>query len=246
MGSVFSRNVKSVSRRRKLAVESLEDRCVPALSFTSLMDSALGSTTYGNTVTLSAIVTNSVGNPISEGTVAFYANGNLLASSSVNNSGITGYVSKATAAGTVFLTAIYSDPSFNYSSSTSNTDTLTIKPAPLTITADNQSTVYGEAIPPLGLFTCYGLVNGDTPASLTTQPMSTTTTLTRGESVGVYPIYISGAVDPNYTITYIDGTFTITPDSTANGHSDCHDIRNLDINFFVRPASQNRSWPKCR
>jgi hypothetical protein len=62
----------SSPRDRRLVLETLEDRCVPALSFTSLTDSVLGVTTYGNPVTLIATVTNSVGNPVSEGGVSFY------------------------------------------------------------------------------------------------------------------------------------------------------------------------------
>jgi hypothetical protein len=178
------------------------------------MDSALGVTTYGNTVTLTAIVTNSVGNPVSEGGVSFYANGNLLATSPVNSSGIAGYTTKATAAGTVSLVAVYSDPSFNYSSSTSNTDTLTINPAPLTITASNQSMVYGGPFPTLTPALYSGFVNGDTIASLTT-PGTLTTTATASSPVGNYINIESGASSPNYTITNVNGVFTITPDSTS-------------------------------
>ncbi len=59
-------------------------------------------------------------------------------------------------------------------------------------------------------FTCKGFVNGDTSASLTTQPdLSTTATVT--SPVGAYPITITGAADPNYTITLLSGTLTVTP-----------------------------------
>ena len=45
--------------------------------------------------------------------------------------------------------------------------TLTITPAPLSITADNKNTVYGAPLPALTA-SYSGFVNGDTPASLTT------------------------------------------------------------------------------
>ena len=52
--------------------------------------------------------------------------------------------------------------------------TLTVNPAGLTITANNQSKAYGAALP--GLTVGYsGFVNGDTAGSLTTPPAVTTT-----------------------------------------------------------------------
>jgi mono/diheme cytochrome c family protein len=64
--------------------------------------------------------------------------------------------------------------------------------APLTITAQNKTKVYGSANP--GLTATYsGFVNGDTAASL-----------------DAYPITASGASDANYTITHANGTLTVT------------------------------------
>jgi hypothetical protein len=119
--------------------------------------------------------------------------------------------------GTVFLSAFYTDPSLNYSSSTSNTDTLTINPAPLTLTAPSFTIVYGQPIPTLAIGDFTGFVNGDTQASLTTQPTGTTDAGTFGNAVGTYPIVGSGASDPNYVITYLNGTLTINADSTITG-----------------------------
>jgi len=87
--------------------------------------------------------------------------------------------------------------------------TLTVTPTPLTITANSLSKVYGAGMLALG-FSASGFVNGDTAASLTTQPTLSTTT-TAASAVGSYPISISGAVDPNYFITYAQGTLTVTP-----------------------------------
>jgi hypothetical protein len=85
--------------------------------------------------------------------------------------------------------------------------TLTVTPARLTITADDQTKAYGAALPTL-TFHSMGFVNGDTASSLTTAPTVTTVPATSG--VGMYPITASGAVDPNYTITYVPGKLTIT------------------------------------
>ena len=53
-----------------------------------------------------------------------------------------------------------------------------------------------------------GLVNGDTaPAT----PPTCSTTATSSSPVGTYPTSCSGAADPNYTFSYVDGTVTVTP-----------------------------------
>jgi filamentous hemagglutinin family protein len=91
-----------------------------------------------------------------------------------------------------------------------NTGTLTINPAPLTITP-NFTKIYGAAMPTtLPLADFVGLVNGDTPASLTVQP-GYSTSATAASNVGNYGAIASGAVDGNYSIGYAPGSFNITP-----------------------------------
>ena len=73
--------------------------------------------------------------------------------------------------------------------------TLTVTPAALTITANNQTKVYGAALPTLTA-SYSGFVNGDTSASLTTQPTLTTTATAASHVAGnPYAITASGAVD---------------------------------------------------
>src|SRR5207244_8799757 len=55
-----------------------------------------------------------------------------------------------------------------------------------------------------------GFVNGDTVASLTTPP-AISTTATTASAVGAYPIAASGAASLNYTISYLNGSLTVTP-----------------------------------
>ena len=93
--------------------------------------------------------------------------------------------------------------------------TLTVGTAPLIITANNQSKATGKANPTLTI-AFSGFVNGDTQASLTTQP-TISTTATTSSPVGNYPITVSGAVDPNYTITYVAGTLTVSAPTLAFG-----------------------------
>ena len=101
--------------------------------------------------------------------------------------------------------AVDSDYTISYASGV-----LTVTPAALTITADNQTKVYGAAVPTLtASFT--GFVNGDTSASLTSQPsLSTTANVSSHVSGNPYTITASGAVDSDYTISYAAGTLTVT------------------------------------
>ena len=88
--------------------------------------------------------------------------------------------------------------------------TLTVTTAPLTITAVNQTKVYGAALPTLTA-SYSGFVNGDRLVKLTTLPTLTTTATASSHVVGSpYAITASGAVDPDYTINYVAGTLTVT------------------------------------
>jgi VCBS repeat-containing protein len=89
------------------------------------------------------------------------------------------------------------------------TGTLTVTPAVLTITANNETRAYGAANPALTV-SYSGFVNGDTAASLATPP-TPTTTATAASGVGTYPITATGAVSANYAISYVNGTLTVTP-----------------------------------
>ena len=114
---------------------------------------------------------------------------------------VSGSPYNITASGTVD-----SDYAFSYVAGT-----LTVTPAPLTITANNKSKVYGAALPVLTV-SYSGFVNGDTAKSLTDKPMiGTTATAASQVSGGPYSITASGAVDTDYTIGYVAGQLTVTP-----------------------------------
>lgn len=83
----------------------------------------------------------------------------------------------------------------------------------LTISAQDTNKVFGAPLPD---FTAVysGFTNGDTPASLDTPPVLTTSA-TASSPVGSYPIQGSGAVDPHYAISYVDGTLSILPAATT-------------------------------
>jgi hypothetical protein len=86
--------------------------------------------------------------------------------------------------------------------------TLSITPAPLTITANNLTATAGGPLPTLTV-SYSRFVNGDTAASLTTPP-SVTTGANASSPAGTYPIVVSGATSPNYSIRFVDGTLTLT------------------------------------
>src|SRR5438034_975676 len=85
--------------------------------------------------------------------------------------------------------------------------TLTVNAAALTVTADDKTKTYGAANPALTV-TYAGFVNGDTAASLTSPP-SVSTTATVASHAGAYSVTASGAVDADYTISYVAGTLTV-------------------------------------
>ncbi|OYV76399.1 MAG: hypothetical protein B7Z74_00540, partial [Deltaproteobacteria bacterium 21-66-5] len=89
--------------------------------------------------------------------------------------------------------------------------TVKVTPAPLTITADEAIKVYGAALPTLTA-SYSGFVNGDSAASFTTPPtLATTATSGSHVSGSPYAITASGAVDADYTISYVPGSLTVTP-----------------------------------
>lgn len=83
---------------------------------------------------------------------------------------------------------------------------VTVGPAPATVTASSDSSVYGASVP--AVTPAYGgLVNGDTAPST---PATCDTTATSSSTPGPYVSSCSGAADPNYTFSYVDGVTTIT------------------------------------
>ena len=86
---------------------------------------------------------------------------------------------------------------------------LTVNPAPLTITASSATVTYGATAPIIGSGFS-GFVNNEGSTVLTTQPMCVTSYV-QGSLVSgsPYPSSCSGAVDGNYTISYVPGTVTV-------------------------------------
>ncbi|MEN6413074.1 MAG: MBG domain-containing protein [Veillonellales bacterium] len=82
-----------------------------------------------------------------------------------------------------------------------------IDKAALTITADSKTRIYGDANPALTA-SYSGLTNGDSASVVTGLSLATPATVT--SNVGPYAISGSGAAASNYTISYVDGTLTVS------------------------------------
>ncbi|MCH7400203.1 gliding motility-associated C-terminal domain-containing protein, partial [Belliella sp. DSM 107340] len=117
----------------------------------------------------------------------------------------------------------------NYAITLAN-GTLTVGQKVVTITAEDQSKVYGESNPSL-TFAYDGLVNGD--EKISTEP-SISTTATASSNTGTYPIALSGGSDANYAITLVDGTLTVGQKAvtiTAEDQSKVYGETNPSLSF---------------
>ena len=128
-----------------------------------------------------------------------------IATSTPSVCGVSGFVVLFVGAGQCSLTASTAQ-SGSYVAQTGATQTFTVAPAPLTITASSQSVTYGSSITARPSYS--GFVNGDTIASLTTAP-TCSSGATSASPVGSYNATCSGAVDVNYAFTYNPGTTTV-------------------------------------
>lgn len=89
---------------------------------------------------------------------------------------------------------------------------ISITPAPLTISVGNYQREQGEENPEVTP-TFEGFKNNDTAVDLDKQPVITSEA-TADSPVGTYPIIVSGAESQDYTITYVNGTLEVVLSST--------------------------------
>jgi hypothetical protein len=113
--------------------------------------------------------------------------------------------------------------------------TTSVGPATLTITASGGIQTYGGALPLISP-TYSGFVNGDSPADLTALPVCVPGTTTSSPVVGSYVSSCSGAVGPNYSIVYVDGTTSVGPATltiTANPESKLLGVLDTVLTFVA-------------
>jgi len=97
----------------------------------------------------------------------------------------------------------------NYNLGEITAGTLNITPAPLTIKANDATRLYCDDEPNFS-FTCNGFVIGETESVLSPKP-TLSTSATRSSNVGTYEIKVGETTSPNYSISFVNGTLSITP-----------------------------------
>ncbi|MBK7999042.1 MAG: hypothetical protein IPK15_10095 [Verrucomicrobia bacterium] len=112
--------------------------------------------------------------------------------------------------GLYLITPVLNDPNnllTNYTVTIVN-GTLTNLPAPLLVTANNTNRAYGDTNP-IFTATISGFVNGDDETDLL-GALTVTTLAETNSPVGPYAVTPAGLSSTNYTITFADGTLTVT------------------------------------
>ena len=201
-----------------LTPEQTVNKAPTATTVTSSLNPAV----YGELVTFTATVANTAGAGISTvtptGSVQFVIDGTAFGSPvSLTNGTATISTSALTVTNsphTITVNYYNSDQNFQNSSGTL-AGGQNVTPAPLTITASTASMIYGGAVPPITA-SYNGFVNGETASNLTTQPSCGTTAMSLSSVSGnPYMSSCMGAVDPNYTFTYVTGIVTVMQASTT-------------------------------
>ena len=111
-----------------------------------------------------------------------------------------------TKAGTYTITATITDPNYKLDADTA-TAKFTVTKRPATVTPDNKSKVYEEKDPEL-TYKVSGVLDGETLEGITLARA-------KGENAGKYAITgtADASANPNYDVTFAEGTFTIKPKS---------------------------------
>jgi hypothetical protein len=162
---------------------------------------------YGDAVTFTASVNPST----ATGSMQFQDNGVNLGAPVAVSGGQAVLVTSALLAGPHPITAVFTGTG-SFGGSTSAVLTQQVDPKTLTITASNQTKIYGTAVTPAGTeFTVSGLIATD---SVTTVTLNSTgyaaTASVAGSPHAITPSAAVGTGLTNYNIVYAPGTMTVT------------------------------------
>ncbi len=126
----------------------------------------------------------------------------------------------------------FSDPAGNYAPASGTVDT-EITPAPLTMTADDRSKVYGQTVVFAGTeFSTSGLLGTDDVTSVTlTSPGAAPTATVAGSPYAITPSAAVGTGLGNYAITYVDGELTVDLASLTITADDISKLPGLTYTF---------------
>lgn len=143
------------------------------------------------------------------------------------STGSSSYTPAAVNAGTYTFYAEARNITTGCKSSSRTPVTLTISKATLTVSADNKTVTYGDAVPTL-TYAITGFVNGETAATSVTGSPALSTAYTSVTQVASSPVLISILVGTlasnNYSFSLVDGAITISKKAltvTANNQSKC-------------------------
>ncbi|ARK09345.1 MBG domain-containing protein [Fibrella sp. ES10-3-2-2] len=182
-----------------------------------------GPYTYDATAkAVTSAVVNGVSGSIGTATVAYSQGGSPVAS--------------PTNAGSYDVTANFAETA-NYFAAAQQTGTLVINKKALTVTANNQTKIYGTAFSFAGTeFSTQGLVGGNTVTMVTlTSAGSDALANVAGSPYPIVPSNAQGSGLDNYAITYQNGTFTVNV-QTANPLAESFYTGSI---FFWTPSSTN-------
>jgi autotransporter-associated beta strand protein len=163
--------------------------------------------TYGQAVTFTASVqTVSAGAGTPSGTVTFLEGNNVLAGAvPLDGNDLAAFTIATLPAGAHTIMAQYSGGTAFAASSGSTGQA--VNPAPLTVTANDQTKITGEVNPPLTV-SYSGFVLGEGPGVLG-GTLTFSTPATTGSPPGTYAITPGGLTSGNYAITFVSGTLTV-------------------------------------
>jgi uncharacterized protein (TIGR03437 family) len=211
----FSATLNTVGNRTVTATDTVTSSItgtsnsvnVGSISTTTSISPSSATVPYGTAQTFTATVTGAPGTPTGTVTFTDTTTSTTLGSSTLNGSSQASQT-VTLAAGSHTIQATYNGDGTH--SGSSNTTSVTVNKAVLTVTANNASTSVGVAVPILTA-TITGFVNGDTSAVVTGAP-ALTTTATVSSPAGNYQIVPAAGTlaAANYSFAFVNGTLVIT------------------------------------
>jgi hypothetical protein len=161
--------------------------------------------TYGATVTFTG----------TEFTSSGLLNGDAVSKAMLTSSGTPGTATVVGSPYTIDASAAVGSGLSNYNISYA-TNALFVTPAPLAITANNGSKIYGQAVTFAGTeFTTSGLLNADTVVSIALASTGAVATANVG-SYSIVPSSPSGNGLSNYAVSFNNGALAVTPATTTS------------------------------
>ncbi|MFL6111423.1 MAG: MBG domain-containing protein, partial [Catenulispora sp.] len=212
--SVAADNVGHRQATPATAQATITVQGLTATTTTALISDQPAGSTYGQAVTFTATVSVTGGGGPPTGTMQFAIDGGNVGGLATLSGGQAALTPALLTAGPHTVAAFYTSDSSAFGNSDDSATPLgqAVAPAPLTVTADSKTRVYGQDNPAL-TGTLSGVVNGD---NITVTYATTATSTSDAGGYAITPVL----TDPNsrlgnYTVTATAGTLTVTPAHTA-------------------------------